>query len=199
MTFWKRERQLLGERLRLAEPVRDRRLVRGRRREGLAASSRRVSSETSPCSRSSSSTTSYWSGCETAATCAKFFAAARSIDGPPTSIISTDLRLGRAAPSGDRRERIEVDADEVERLDLVLGERLRCPRQVAPGEDARVDARVQRLDAAAEHLGRLASPPRRVVTSRPCSSRNAAVPPDETSSKPSSASPRANSSMPVLS
>ena len=29
-----------------------------------------------------------------------------------------------------------------------------CPRLVAPREDRRVDPRVERLDAAAEHLGR---------------------------------------------
>ena len=57
------------------------------------------------------------------ATCAKFFAAPRSIDGPPTSIISTassSVTPRRARPS---LERVEVDADEVERLDPVLGER----------------------------------------------------------------------------
>src|SRR3954465_10556478 len=37
------------------------------------------------------------------------------------------------------------------------------------------------------------------VTASPCSSRNAAVPPDETSSKPRAARPRAKSSTPVLS
>ena len=53
------------------------------------ASRRRVSSVVSPCSRSSASTSSYCSGLDTTVTCAKFLAAARSIDGPPTSIIST--------------------------------------------------------------------------------------------------------------
>ena len=48
-----------------------------------------MSCESAPCSVSSSSTVSYCSGSHTGATCAKFFAAARSIDGPPMSIIST--------------------------------------------------------------------------------------------------------------
>ena len=55
----------------------------------------------------------------------------------------------------DRAEGIEVDADEVERLDLLLVERLEVVGAVAPGEDPAVDARVQRLHAAAEHLRRL--------------------------------------------
>ena len=54
-----------------------------------AARARRVSSDSSPVSRSSCRTRPYWSGRETAATCAKFFAAPRSIVGPPMSIIST--------------------------------------------------------------------------------------------------------------
>ena len=48
-----------------------------------------MSSESSPFARSSSSTWWYWSGRQTGAQCAKFFAAPRSIDGPPTSIVST--------------------------------------------------------------------------------------------------------------
>jgi hypothetical protein len=54
-----------------------------------AASSRRVSDESEPDDRSSSSTNPYCAGRQTGATCAKFLAAPRSIDGPPTSIIST--------------------------------------------------------------------------------------------------------------
>ena len=53
------------------------------------ASERRSSRDTERRVRSSSMTTSYCSGLQTAITCSKFFAAARSIDGPPTSIIST--------------------------------------------------------------------------------------------------------------
>ena len=55
----------------------------------------------------------------------------------------------------DRAERIEVDADEVERLDLLLVERLEVVGAVASREDAAVDARVQRLHASAEQLGRV--------------------------------------------
>jgi hypothetical protein len=48
----------------------------------------------------------------------------------------------------DLRERVEADADEVERPDVVLVERGEVVRMVAPREDRRVDARMQRLDAA---------------------------------------------------
>ena len=117
-----------------------------------AASARRVSSDTSPCSRSSRSTISYCRGSVTAATWAKFLAAARSIDGPPTSIISIVSSSVGPMPGGERGERIEVHADDVERRDPVLGELLFVILAIPLGEDAGVDRRVQRLDAAAEHL-----------------------------------------------
>ena len=63
-----------------------------------------------------------------------------------------DFRVLEPEPAGDALERIEVDADELERLDAVLGERSHVARHLAPGEDPRVDARVQRLDAPVEHL-----------------------------------------------
>ena len=67
------------------------------------------------------------------------------------SIISTasssrTLRLD-VAP-----ERVEVDADEVERTDLVLAQ-LEIGLEPAAREDAGMDARVQRLHAPAEQLG----------------------------------------------
>ena len=57
-----------------------------------------------------------------------------------------------AVPPCDLAERIEVDAHEVERPDLVLVERREVVVLVAPREDRRVDGRVERLDAPAEHL-----------------------------------------------
>ena len=85
-----RERQRVRQALAFGEPARDRGLVRRALRERdrgeLVAAS---PCETAPCSRRSASTRAYCSGPETGATCAKFFAAARSIDGPPMSIIST--------------------------------------------------------------------------------------------------------------
>ena len=171
-TFWKLSVSCSREELGLAEPGARSRVVRGRRRERLgrehvararARARRRRGARRAP--------SSYCSGRQTGTTCAKFFAAARSIDGPPTSIISIASASVTPRRAGDRRERVEVDADEVERLDPVLGERVQVLRQVAPGEDAGVDARVERLHAPAEHLRRRrhlldASSPR-----GPCSSR----------------------------
>ena len=61
------------------------------------------------------------------------------------SIISTASCSPTARRRGDVLERIEVDADEVERLDLLLVERGAVVGAVAAGEDRGVDARVQRL------------------------------------------------------
>src|SRR5207253_5601818 len=55
-------------------------------------------------------------------------------------------------PAGDRGERIEVDADEVERLDVLVVERVHVLGDVAAREDAGVDPGVERLHAACEHL-----------------------------------------------
>jgi hypothetical protein len=63
--------------------------------------------------------------------------------------------LAHAVARDDLRERVEVDAHEVERPDVVLVERRNVVLAVASREDPRVDARVQRLHAAAEHLRRL--------------------------------------------
>ena len=87
--------------------------------------------------------------------CAKFFAAPRSIEGPPTSIISTasaSVTPWRAATCSNG---IEVHAHEVERLDPVLLERRDVFGVVTAREDAGVNARVERLHAAAEHLRRV--------------------------------------------
>src|SRR5204863_1664448 len=63
--------------------------------------------------------------------------------------------LADGAPRDDVLKRVEVDADEAERLDLVLLERRLVVRPVLPGQDRRVDPRVERLDAAAEELWHL--------------------------------------------
>ena len=86
-------------------------------------------------------------------TAAWFFAAERSIDGPPMSICSiasSSVVPGRATVS---RNGIEVHDHEVDRLDAVLAHRRHVRREVAAAEEAAVDLRVQRLHAAVEHLG----------------------------------------------
>ena len=66
-----------------------------------------------------------------------------------------DLRFRSPALCRDRCEWIEVDADEVDRRDVVLGQRVDVLGKVASREDSRVDARMERLDAPTEHLRRL--------------------------------------------
>jgi hypothetical protein len=63
--------------------------------------------------------------------------------------------LGNAVARHDLRERVKADADKVERPDVVLVERGEVVRAIAPRQDRRVDAGMQRLDAAAEQLGDL--------------------------------------------
>ena len=64
-----------------------------------------------------------------------------------------DRVVERASGLGDGlAERIEVDHDQVDERDRVLAQRGDVRRQVAAGEDARMDLRMQRLDAPVEHL-----------------------------------------------
>ena len=88
----------------------------------------------------------------TTATLGWFLAAARTIDGPPMSICSTHSS-GAGARGDGGRERVEVDDDELERLDAEVGELRDVLGLAGVGEDAGVHARVQRLDAALEALG----------------------------------------------
>ena len=95
-------------------------------------------------------------------------------------------------------EGIEVDADEVDRLDPVRGEVRDVLRDVATGEDAAVHGRVQRDDAMAEHLGEAGELLERDHRDAPSLSSRA-VPPLATSSKPRRRSSSANAATPVLS
>jgi hypothetical protein len=61
--------------------------------------------------------------------------------------------LADAVPTRDLAERIEVHADEVERLDVMFRERGSICIVIAAREDRGVDPWVQRLHTAAEHLG----------------------------------------------
>ena len=63
------------------------------------------------------------------------------------------LVVGRAALRGGALERVEVHADQVDELDLLLLGGEHVVGVVAQREDARVELRVQRLDAAAHDLG----------------------------------------------
>ena len=88
----------------------------------------------------------------TTAVKAKFFAAARIIVGPPMSMFS--ITSCSVAPRRRRRalERVEVHAHEVDELDPVLLGGDHVLRVVAQRQQAGVELRVQRLDAAAHDL-----------------------------------------------
>ena len=117
-----------------------------------AASWRRVSSESSPFSRSSASTPSYWSGVQTGGHVLVV------LRGRPQHRRAADvdhlhsLLLAHAPAPGDLRERVEVHAHELERPDAELVERMRILLVVAAREDGRVHLRVERLHAPAEQL-----------------------------------------------
>jgi hypothetical protein len=71
----------------------------------------------------------------------------------PADVDVLDRVVERAAGARDGRlERIEVDDQDVDRRDAVLAQRRHVGRQLAAREQAAVDLRVQRLDAAVEHL-----------------------------------------------
>ena len=77
------------------------------------------------------------------ATSRQFFAAERIIAGPPMSICSIGL-FERDALARDRLlERVEVDDDEVNRLDAVLAHGRDVLVVVAQGQQAAVNPRVQ--------------------------------------------------------
>ena len=63
-----------------------------------------------------------------------------------------DVVLGGAGLDG-LHERVEVHNDQVEGLDLHADEGLHVGRDATVGQDAAVDARVQGLDPAVQHLG----------------------------------------------
>ena len=130
---------------------------------------------------------------------AKFFAAARIIVGPPMSMFSITSCSVDAAAGGGRLERVEVHAHEVDELDLVLRGRGHVLRVVAQREQAGVELRVQRLDAPAHDLREAREVVDRADLEPGRLAARWAVPPVETSSTPSSASPRAKSTIPVLS
>ena len=82
-----------------------------------------------------------------------FLAAARIIAGPPMSMFS--MQSSKSAPARDRRlERIEVDHQEVDRRDAVLGQRRRDARSSRTREQTAMHLRMQRLHPAVHHLGK---------------------------------------------
>ena len=71
----------------------------------------------------------------------------------PTDVDHLDsLLLPDAVTAGDLAERIEVDADEVERPDVLLLERRDVVGVIAAREDRGMDVGMESFDAAAKHL-----------------------------------------------
>ncbi len=133
------------------------------------------------------------------ATSWKFFAAERTIAGPPMSMFSISssklhARLGRGL-----LEFIQVDDDDVDGRDAVLGDRRPVLRIIATVEDAAVHLGMQGLDAAVEHLGEAGE--RADLDGIDAGLRAAACRclRWRRSRSPSAASARAKSTMPVLS
>ena len=93
-------------------------------------------------------------------------------------------------------ERVEVDDDEVDLLDAVLGQLGEVVRLVASGEEAGEDRGVEGLDAPAEDLVRLGQVGDRPHAGMPCSVRWARVPSVAKHSIFASTRPRASSTIP---
>ena len=91
-------------------------------------------------------------GSTTTATLSWFFAAARTIAGPPMSICSTHSS-GVAPEATVGGERVEVGHEQVERGDAQLVELRAVLGAAGVGEQPGVHVRVQRLDPAVEALG----------------------------------------------
>ena len=110
------------------------------------------SSSVNPPARTAASTPSYPSGSTTTATLGWFFAAARTIDGPPMSICSTHSSM-LAPESTVSVNGIQVDDHEFECGDAEFGQRRNMFGFALIGEQAGMHVRVQGLDPAVEHLG----------------------------------------------
>ena len=85
------------------------------------------------------------------ATFAKFFAAERTMAGPPMSICSM-IVIRRGAGGDGLGERVQVADDEFERGDAELGQLRLVAGEAQVGEDAGVHRGVQRLHPAVERL-----------------------------------------------
>ena len=73
--------------------------------------------------------------------------------GPADVDLLDELVERDAGPLGSRRERVEVDDDELERGDRGGDQLLAMVGEAAVGEDPGVDPRMERLHPAVEHLG----------------------------------------------
>ena len=168
------------------------------RLKALTASPNRVVSESCPSRRNSSSTGAYWAVSVSTATPFQFFAALRTIAGPPMSmfsIASSSVQPGRAtvASNGYR---------------LTTSRSIRpiaCPASasICAGTSRRAsNAPCTRGCSVLTRPSNISGNPVNSATSvtcNPCDASKLAVPPVETSPIPSDCKAAANSTIPVLS
>ena len=103
----------------------------------------------------------------TTTTPAWFFAAARSMLGPPMSIFSIASSTGQSGFAIVLRKRIEIDHHHVDGIDAGVAELGHLRRRIAPSENPGVKARMQGFHAPIEHFGKARCRSATSVTSRP--------------------------------
>ena len=142
------------EGLPLGEPGGDRRLVGGRRREcGRAASRRRVSCRARPLRAAQRAPTRSRRASRLVRHARSPWLRRGSIARPPDVDHLDRLLLADAAPARDpAAERVQVDADEVEGPDPVLGQRRHVGPRPRGGRGCRHERAVSVFYPAAEHL-----------------------------------------------
>ena len=122
------------------------------RLKAATAREKRVASPILPSRFNSSITPAYCEASVSTATSFQFFAAERSIAGPPMSMFSIASSSVQSGFGHRGLERIEVHHQQVDGRDAVFLQRRHVRRKVAPREQAAVDLRVQGLHPAVEHL-----------------------------------------------
>ena len=144
----------LGERLRVGEPVRDRDVVARRVRERLRGQlAARVEAEIARRLAQLVEHEAVALGVDEHGDRGEVLGGRAHHRRPADVDRLDDIALARLAPRRHVPERVEVDDHEIDRLDAVLGQGGLVAGIVAAGEQRAVHARVQRLHAAAEHLG----------------------------------------------
>ena len=138
----------------VGEPGRDRRVVGRGAREGVGLAARRRSASVVPprAPPSRRAPPRIAPGRSATVTKSWFLAAARISAGPPMSMFSTHSSNPRAARPR-RLEGIEIHRHQIDGRDPVPGDGVEMRLLIAPGEDAAVNSRMQRLHPPVEHLG----------------------------------------------
>ena len=150
-----------------------------------------------PPPRSAASTSAYCNGLVTTATLAWFFAAARTMAGPPMSISSTHCSGGAPLATVDSNG-YRFDTSSWNGSMPSSSSWLRCSGRRRSASSPAWTRGCSVLTRPSRHSGNPVSSST-LVTGTPVPAMTAAVLPVETISTPASCSPRASSSSPVLS